>query len=193
MQGKDVANEINEILVLNPLPPRYGGTWQSERLTGEVYTEWDALLRSVRPGSIVEVVEGFLLAPVTGKPARRRDTLLERVDAVKAKKGILHEVSTGHRSNNRSQCNRMLLRAYEMIATSGRGRKSAANGALSKGRPRKKYEPDQIETMERIWFSRRYKTCDEAINAIRAKGIRVKRGWLYTRFGPPDRKPDNDS
>jgi len=175
----------------NPFPPSYGAAWQAERLTGEVYTDWDALLRSVRPGSIVEVAEGFLLAPVTGKPARRRDALLERIDAVKARKGVLHEVSTGHRSNNRSQCNRMLLRAYEMIATSGRGRKSAANGRLSKGRPRKLYEPDQLELMERIWFSRRYKTRDEAINAIRAKGIKVKRGWLYTHFGSPDQKPDD--
>ena len=79
------------------------------------------------------------------------------------------------------------MRAYEMIATSGRGRKSAANGRLSKGRPRKQYEPDQLESMERIWFSRRYKTRDEAINAIRAKGIKIKRGWLYTHFGSPDR------
>ena len=163
---------------------------QVEALTGEIYTDWDALLRSVRKGSIVEVADGYLLAPGTGRPSKRRDVLLERVDAVKAKGGILHEVATGHRSNNRAECNRMLLRAYEMIATSGRGRKSAANGRLSKGRPRKPYEPDQLELMERIWFSRRYKSRDEAINAIRAKGIKVKRGWLYTHFGSPDKKAD---
>lgn len=178
----------------NPFPPSFSEAGQAERLTGVVYTEgkagedFAALLRSVRKGTIVEVVDGFLLAPVTGKPAKRRQALLDRIDAVKAKGGILHEVTTGHRSNNRSQCNRMLLRAYEMIATSGRGRKSAANGRLSKGRPGKNYEPDQLELMERIWFSRRYKTRDEAINAIRAKGIKVKRGWLYNRFGSPDKK-----
>lgn len=176
----------------NPFPPSYSEAWQRERLTGEVYVDWEPLERSLRKGSIVEVADGFLLAPVGGKPAKRRQSLLDRVDAVKARGGILHEISTGHRSNNRSQCNRMLLRAYEMIATSGRGRKSAANGRLSKtgGRPRKSYEHDQMILMERIWFSRRYKTRDEAINAIRAKGIKVKRGWLYQRFGSPDRKAD---
>jgi hypothetical protein len=183
----------------NPFLPSYSEGWQNERLTGEVYVEgksgFDALLRSIRKGTIVEVADGFLLAPITGKPATRRTALLDRVDAIKAKGGILHEVATGHRSNNRSECNRMLLRAYEMIATSGRGRKSAQNGRLSKngGRPRKKYEPDQLELMERIWFSRRYKSRDEAINAIRAKGIKVKRGWLYNHFGPPDRKPDDET
>ena len=163
---------------------------QADQLTGEVYKDFDALLRSVRQGSIVEVADGYLLAPGTGRPSKRRDVLLERIDAVKAKGGVLHEVATGHRSNNRAQCNRMLLRAYEMIATSGRGRKSAANGRLSKGRPRKLYEPDQLELMERIWFSRRYKSRDEAINAIRAKGIKLKRGWLYTHCGSPDKKAD---
>jgi len=180
----------------NPFRPSYSEAWQNERLTGEVYTEgkegFDALLRSIRKGSIVEVVECFLLAPTTGKPCKRRKVLLARLEAIKARKGILVEQWSGYKSNNFKQYARMLLRAYEMIATSGRGRKSAANGRLSKGRPRKQYETDQLELMERIWFSRRYKTRDDAINAIRAKGIKVKRGWLYTHFGVPDRKPDDD-
>ena len=177
----------------NPFPPTFSEVGQAERLTGEVYVEgkgvqdFDALLRSVRKGAIVEVVEGFLLAPVKGSPAKRRQAILDRLHAIKARGGVLHEVATGHRSNNRSQLNRMLLRAYEMIATSGRGRKSAANGRMSKGRPRKIYEHDQLLLIERIWFSRRYRTRDEAINAIRAKGIKIKRGWLYTHFGSPDR------
>jgi hypothetical protein len=171
----------------NEFKPSYSAAWQRERLTGEVYEDWDALLKSMRPGSIVEVVDGFLLAPVTGKPAKRRDALLERVDAVKAKKGILHEVATGHRSNNRAECNRMLMRAYEMIATSGRGRKSAANGRLSKsgGRPthRDKYTDAQWASMGKIWDSRKYDTAELALAAIHALGIKVKRGYMYTHFG----------
>lgn len=175
----------------NPFPPSYGDSWQAERLTGEVYTDWDALLRSVRPGSIVEVVEGFLLAPVTGKPARRRQVLLERIDAVKARKGVIHEVATGHRSNNRSQCNRMLLRASDMIATSGRGRKSAANGRMSKngGRPGHldKLTPEQRSAVGKIWDSRKYKTAEDALAAIHALGLKwIKRGWMYTHFGKRD-------
>ena len=175
----------------NEFKPSYSAAWQTERLTGEVYTDWDALLKSVRPGSIVEVAEGFLLAPVTGKPSRRRDALLERIDAVKARKGVLHEVSTGHRSNNRSQCNRMLLRAYEMIASSGRGRKSAANGRMSKngGRPGHldKFTPEQRSAVAKIWDSRKFKTAEQALAAIHALGLKwIKRGWMYTHFGKRD-------
>lgn len=179
----------------NPFPPSFSEAGQAERLTGEIYVEgkggqgFEALLRSVRKGTIVEVVDGFLLAPVTGKPARRRAALLDRIDAVKAKGGVLHEVSTGHRSNNRSQCNRMLLRAYEMIATSGRGRKSAANGRLSKGRPthKEKLTPEQYSAVGNIWHSRKYKSGEQALAAIHSLGLKwIKRGWMYTHFGKRD-------
>ena len=83
--------------------------WQAERLTGEVYEDWDALLRSVRKGSVVEVVELFLLAPATGRPSKRRDTLLDRIDAIKDKGGTLLEASTKFTSTNQNQYNRMLM------------------------------------------------------------------------------------
>ena len=162
---------------------------QADQLTGEVYKDFDALLRSVRQGSIVEVADGYLLAPGTGRPSKRRDVLLERIDAVKAKGGVLHEVATGHRSNNRAHCNRMLLRAYEMIATSGRGRKSAANGRLSKGRPTHmdKLTPEQKIAVEKIWESRKYKTGRDALAAIHSLGLKwIRRGFMYTHFGKRD-------
>ena len=173
----------------NPFPPSYSQQWQAERLTGVVYDDFDDLLKSVRPGSIVEVVEGFLLAPMGGKPRYRRDTMLDRVDAVKAKGAVLHEVSTGHRSNNRGECNRMLLRAFEMIATSGRGRKSAENGARSKGRPEKQFSKEQMDAAERIWFSTRYKTRSAAILAIQALNIPMTKSYLYNHFGKPTQEP----
>lgn len=177
----------------NPFPPSYSQQWQAERLTGEVYSDWDALLRSVREGSTVEVAEGFLLAPINGKPRHRRDVLLERIDAVKARGGVLREASTGHRSDNRSECNRMLLRAFEMIASSGRGRHSAANGARSKGRPRKQWSKEQLDAAERIWFSRRYKTRQEATLAIQALGIPMTKTFLYAHFGVPNQAPGDPS
>ena len=179
----------------NPFPPSYGEAGQNERLTGEIYIEgkkgegFESLLRSVRQGTIVEVVDGFLLAPTTGKTAKRRQALLDRIDAVKARGGVLHEIATGHRSNNRSQCNRMLLRAYEMIATSGRGRKSAANGRLSKGRPTHmdKLTPEQKIAVEKIWESRKYKTGRDALAAIHSLGLKwIRRGFMYTHFGKRD-------
>ena len=173
----------------NEFKPSYSAAWQLERLTGETYTDWDALLKSVRPGSIVEVAEGFLLAPVNGRPSTRRDAMLDRVDAIKDRRGVLHEVSTGHRSNNQSQCNRILMRAYEMIASSGRGRRSAQNGALSKGRPRKTWTKEQLDAAERIWFSTRYKTRHAACLAIQALNIPMTKTFLYHHFGIPTKEP----
>jgi hypothetical protein len=115
--------------------------------------------------------------------------MLDRLDAVKDRKGILHEVSTGHRSNNQSQCNRILMRAYEMIASSGRGRRSAQNGALSKGRPRKQWTKEQLDAAERIWFSTRYKTRHAATLAIQALNIPMTKTFLYHHFGIPTKEP----
>lgn len=177
---------------LNPYPPRFTEAGQVEALTGTLYKEdktgaiIDALIRSVREGSIVEVTHGFLLAPMHGKPAKRRRELLARIDRIKDRGGSLLEVSTGRKSGNRSECNAMLLDAYDMIASSGRGKKSAANGALSKGRPEKDYTPEQMDAMRRIWFSRRYRTRTEAVAAIHGLGIRVGRTYLYSKFGKPD-------
>ena len=177
---------------LNPYPPRFTEAGQVEALTGALYKEdktgaiIDALIRSVREGNIVEVTHGFLLAPMHGKPAKRRRELLARIDRIKDRGGSLLEVSTGRKSGNRSECNAMLLDAYDMIASSGRGKKSAANGALSKGRPEKDYTPEQMDAMRRIWFSRRYRTRTEAVAAIHGLGIRVGRTYLYSKFGKPD-------
>lgn len=177
---------------LNPYPPRFTEVGQAEALTGTLYKEdktgavIEAVIRSVRPGSIVEVTHGFLLAPLHGKTGKRKREFLDRIDRIKDRGGLLREASTGRSSGNRSECNAMLLDAYDMIASSGRGKKSAINGALSKGRPEKDYTPEQMDAMRRIWFSRRYRSRTEAMAAIHALGIRVGRTYLYSKFGKPD-------
>ena len=77
----------------NPLPPNYGERGQRERLTGEIYQPdkygngREALVSSVRRGSIVEVVELFLLAKVTGRADGRRRDLLKVMDEIEEKGG----------------------------------------------------------------------------------------------------------
>ncbi len=177
----------------NPLPPNYGERGQSEQLTGEIYKPNKGqdgraeLIKSVRKGSIVEVVELFLLAKVAGRADVRRRDLLKVMDEIEDKGGTIRELSTGDEAPRRQR--RMLLRAYEMIANSGRGRRSAENGKLSKGRPERKFTKEQWDAAERIWFSRRYKTRQEATLAIQALGIPMGRTLLYSHFGVPETTP----
>lgn len=124
---------------------------QREGMDGEIYVEdrhgnvIDALIRSVRRGTVVQVRELHCLAPARGNAQKRRRLLAERVEAIKARGGTLIELATGLRSPKALP--RMLLNAYEQIATSGRARKRA-----SLGRPLKwELTTHDREIIEGIW------------------------------------------
>lgn len=172
---------------VNPHPPRYSRDAQLARVTGEIYVEdrrgkvIDALLQSLRKGSIVEVLELFLLAPVKGHTRTRRRLLTERIEAIKAKGAVIHEMATFCRSNE-GKLPRMMLRAYEQIATSGRAQAKRPTS----GRPPKEYSPHELEVMEGVWQSRRYRNDDERLTAIEKRiGKKVGRAWLWHKFGSP--------
>jgi hypothetical protein len=173
----------------NPHPPRFSKDAQLALLTGEIYIEdWrgkviDALLLSLRKGAVVEVVETFLLAPVKGHTRTRRRLLTDRIEAIKAKGASIQEVATGDQSGG-GKLPRMLLRAYEMIATSGR----AAAKRENPGRPRIEYTNHGMTIMEGIWHSRRHHNDDERLTKIKAMtGKKPSRAWLWNRFGSPKR------
>src|ERR1700691_5219882 len=127
--------------------PGWSREAQLERLTGEVY-EADSkdkgarkrasLIKSVRRENIVEVCELYLLALDIGNAKKQRNDLMRAVDEIEAKPhyGVVVEVSTGYRSDNPAQWRRMWAEAYVRLGAAGRGRKSAANGRRSKGRPK---------------------------------------------------------
>jgi len=174
---------------VNPHPPRYSQIAQTARLAGERYIEdrsgkvIDALIKSVRKDSVVEVLELFLLAPVKGHTRTRRRVLTERIEALKARGAIIREVSTGDLSGS-GKLPRMLLRAYEQIASSGR----AAAKRENPGRPRIEFTNHEMTIMEGIWHSRRYHNDDERLTAIAARtGKKPSRAWLWNRFGSPKR------
>ena len=179
------SNQEDTRSYLNPMKPCWGEEGQREKLTGVVYaaTEREALVRSVRKGSIVEVVETFLLATTSGRANKRRRDLLQIVDKIEDRGGIIRELATGHQSNIPKQWRLMQARAFELITSSARGKNSAANGRLSAGRPRKQYPAEQLKLMETVWFSRRYKTTTERMSYLAGQGIKVRRSWLYSRFG----------
>ena len=89
--------------------PHFAVAGQMERLSdGEIYVEdktgavINAVIASVRRNlkSVVQVDELFLLAPVLGKPAKRRRALAERIETIKAAGGIVRERSSGLQSGH---------------------------------------------------------------------------------------------
>lgn len=173
---------------VNPYVPGAAEATQKASMPSgaEVYTEdrsgkqIDALIRTVRKGSVVAVFELYCLAPGSVRRAdKRRRVLTERWDAIKAKGGKLMETCGVERSPSA-----MLLHAYEQIATSGRARKQDREG-----RPGHldRLSAEQRKAVEAIWHSRKYKTGTEALAAIHALGLKwIKRSWLYTHFGRRD-------
>ena len=79
----------------------------------------------------------------------------------------------------------MRERARKMITDHARGRKSAANGALSTGAPQRyPRKGPEFEIMEAQWFSRKNQNDNERIAAIKQRlGYVPSRGWLRQQFG----------
>jgi hypothetical protein len=177
----------------NPWKPRFTKESQLEKLSGEIYTEdktgavIDALIHSVRKGSIVEVVELGLLAPIPGKsitPQKRRKLLADRVERIKARGGSIRELATGSDSK-KGHLPRMLMRAAEFISNSGRA--EAKQG--TPGRPGIKLTPEQDEKGQLIWQNRRYENDAQRVAALK-RGLKMdlKPGWCWRRWGSPHGK-----
>lgn len=186
MSGKpDYRNYINP----GPKGSRFTKDWQAEWLPdGETYTEdktgkvAEALIGSVRPRSIVRVRRLFCLAPWRGVPRKRREVLTDRVQEILARKGVIAEAETGLRSDKRGDCAKMLMAAYEDIATAGR--------AIAKGRtgrpPKYAFTDAEWEIIGGIWTSRKYANDGARIAAIEKRlGKCPGRTTLRNRFGSP--------
>lgn len=170
----------------NPYPPRHSQAAQTAKLTGVVYTEdktgkqIDALIKSVRKGSIVEVTEVGLLAPVKGGPAKRRKLMAERFELIRERGGIIVELASGQRSVGR--CASMILRGSEFIAKSGQ----MGNKKGRAGQPKIEVTAHEDDIMRGIWTSRRYKNDDERLVAIEKRtGRKFRRTWLWNRYRSP--------
>jgi len=175
---------------INPFAPGTTESGQRHGMPKEVYVEdrrghvIEALIKSVRKGSVVAVQELFCLAPGHWRPQKRRRLLTERVEAIKARGGSIIELATGYRSN-KGHLPRMLMTAYEQIATSGRARKRDAEG-----RPPIWPRSGQVyEGMKLLWQSRRYSNDNQRMAAIvKNYGKSPSRVWLRTEFGSPSGK-----
>lgn len=190
MSGKpDYRNYVNP----GPKGSRFTANWQLEFLPdGETYTEnktgsiVDVLIGSVRPGSIVRVRRLFCLAP-WGKapkmgPAKRRSVLADRVQHIIDRKGSILEAETGRSTKERGGCAKMLMGAYEDIASAGR--------AVAKGRtgrpPKYEFTDAEWEVIEGIWTSRKYANDGARLAAIEKRLGRVPgRTLIRNKLGSP--------
>ena len=144
---------------------------QAEHLNGTTYTDFVALLRSVRSGSIVRVFRPFLLGGASGQTRKRRATWAERADQIKAKGGKLASIEpplSGHR---------LTMRAYEEIGNVARGRA----GKAKDGRPRKVYTEKEMAVITHWWPPRKGMTTEASVDKINSliAPRKVTRGWLY--------------
>lgn len=179
----------------NPWKPRFSEQNQAAQLTGESYIEnktgkvIDALIRSIRKGTIVEVVEIGLLAPVNSSPAKRRKIMAERVEEIKERGGIILEKATGHRSD-KGQLPRMMIRGSEFIASSGRVKNKCGRA----GQPAITTTPHEDDIIDGIWHSRHYKNDKERLVAIEKRtGRKFKRTWLWNKCGSPSGQKTTDT
>jgi hypothetical protein len=169
---------------VNPFVPGTSAATQLASMPpdAEVYTEdktgkkIEALIRSVRKGSLVAVYELYCLAPGIGRAPKRRNILADRMEVIHDAGGCIEETSGTERAKARR-----LLHAYEQIATSGRARKRD-----KEGRPANPWTTHELDVMETIWFSRRYKNDDERLTAIEKRiNKRPGRTWIRNKFGSP--------
>lgn len=179
---------------VNPQPHgKFTADWQLAFLPdGETYTEnktgevVNDMIRSVRKGTIIRIRRLFCLGPWNGTPQQRRKEIARRVDAIEEHGGIVLEAELQRRTDVRGQRSQMLMGAYDDIATVGR-----AVGYNKMGRPGQEFSTEQLDAMRQIWFSRQYRTRNEATAAIQSLGIKTSRTRLYGLFGMPDREPIN--
>ena len=186
MSGKpDYRNYVNA----GPKGSRFTANWQAEFLPdGETYTEdktgkvIEALIDSVRPGSIVRVRRLFCLGPWRGSPRKRREAVAARVQAIRDRKGHVLEAETGLTTKERGGCAKMLMTAYEDIATAGR--------AVAKGRtgrpPVYEFTETEWEIIGGIWANRKYANDGARMAAIEKRlGKCPGRTTLRNKFGSP--------
>lgn len=171
---------------VNPFVPGETETGQKQGMAPsiEIYVEnkWgkiiDGLIRSVRDGTIVEVKELHCLAPGHFRAQKRKRLLIERIEAIKERGGIIREWSTGYMSKGRMA--RMTGHAFDQIAFSGRARKRRAEGRP----PIWPSEGPEAESYRAIWNSRLFHNDDERVAAIKKQfGKSPSRQWLRNKFG----------
>lgn len=156
-----------------------------DQLTGQIYVPdkhgggVEAIVRSIRPGSIIEVVELHWLAG-PGRADKRRRQLVKHVDTIEERGGRIREVSTGDETPRHKT--RMLMRAYEKLS-----RSHSATSGRKGGRPPRVWTAHENAIMEGAWHRRSNKNNDERLADMRKRLGKEPLGAtaLRLKYGPP--------
>ena len=144
------------------------------------------LTRHVAPETVVAVLHLYVLGnPDSAK--KRRDSMLDAMEAIEDKGGIIWELSSGLRSNDRKSRDKMRRAASDYIA------RARAGGDA--GRPAFVFTDAELAVIDRHWKSLRHKTNAAAVEAVwtdakkaklhRLIGISAMR--IAKRLGPSGR------
>jgi hypothetical protein len=137
------------------------------------------LLRMVAKGRLVAVQHLFLLADPRTKSRRggTRQDLWATVDKIEAGGGVIWELSTGRRTDDRRQRDEMMRDAVEALAL-GRHKTSQAD---KRGRPPKSFDDATLAKGRAAWESRKHKRWQDAAAAL-PEGMTARDAWRL--FGP---------
>lgn len=128
------------------------------------------ILRMHAPGRILAIQHLFLLADPKAKrkSGGTRADLWKAVDAWEADDGLILELATGRRTDDKRQRDEMMRDAIEALA---RGRHKTTRGD-KRGRPKKEFSEADLTRGKAVWEGRKYKTWDDAAEAL-PKGMTV--------------------
>jgi hypothetical protein len=150
---------------------------QEQHMDGATYTDFEALLRSLRPNSVARIYRPYLLGGASGRTDKRRNIWAERADHIKAKGCKLISIDpplTGHK---------LTMFAAKQIGDMARGKA----GRSKTGRPPVyEFTPEQWEIIEGIWTSRKWSNDAARMTAIEKRlGKCPKRTTLRNKLGSP--------
>lgn len=157
-----------------------GASWIVE--IGQIARTWRMAVTAVREGDLVFIYALSLVPTKRGQDelspsAQVADFLVE----VHERGGIVVEVMTGRKSNDRSARRKMIAEAHKALR---RGSRALPAIGRKRGRPKLVWTDDQLDTAKRVWLSRDYTTNAAAAKHL-PKGFTAKRAWEL--FGPSGR------
>jgi hypothetical protein len=195
-----MAIDKRQICVIRSLS-RYPGGAQRDALAGCGCGDWHdlaergartRLLDTLRRGDTVHVRNLHLIAePKRQTNDNPRLDLWWIVQQIEARGVVIVELSTGFRSDNPAERDKMLMRAIEVVTKGAKANRSAVarrNGA--KGGRKRKWSRKQVEAAAPVWFDVKL-SGDDLDKALR-RGRHPPRHYLQKhpptglgpRFGP---------
>jgi len=142
-------------------------------------------IATLRKGDVVAVVWMHVLAaPRTTYKDKPRDALWTAIEQIETRGASIFELETGRSSSLKSERDGMIRDAIEHLTSAGRAAAGKRNGAKSKGRPAKVFEPEIVERARVAWFDLRHAKNEDAVTAG-PKGWSMSR--YYKQFGPSGR------